>query len=142
MVKIIVDTNLLVAGRWRPNSNSDKIIQLCLDGKLKAVYTAQIKDENLHILEKVRAPKGYIDRVLKFYQNSERVKPKKKMTACRDPSDNRYLEAAVEAKADYVVTSDRHLLELEKIEQAEILRPTQLLKRIRSRQETQTKPRR
>jgi predicted nucleic acid-binding protein len=41
----------------------------------------------------------------------------------RDPSDKRYLECAVEGGASYVVSGDRHLLDLEGFEGIVILSP-------------------
>ena len=122
-VRIVLDTNLLVAGRWRPGSSSNHILDLCIAGELEAVYTAKIKDENLFILNKVRPPKEYLDNVLDFYRNSLKVSPKRRITACPDKSDNMFLEAAVEGGAGYVVTNDHHLLDLKDFEGIKILRP-------------------
>jgi putative PIN family toxin of toxin-antitoxin system len=44
-----------------------------------------------------------------------------------DPADNRYLEAAVEAEAGYIVSGDRLLLTLTSYEGVEILTPRQFL---------------
>ena len=40
------------------------------------------------------------------------VKPKIKITVCRDPSDNFVLELAETAHADYIITRDKDLLDL------------------------------
>jgi putative PIN family toxin of toxin-antitoxin system len=44
-----------------------------------------------------------------------------------DPSDDRYLECAVEGDADYLVTGDRHLLELAVYREVEILLPREFM---------------
>ena len=44
-----------------------------------------------------------------------------------DPSDNRYLECAVEGNADYVVTGDQHLLRLGTYLRVRILTPREFL---------------
>jgi putative PIN family toxin of toxin-antitoxin system len=44
-----------------------------------------------------------------------------------DPSDNRYLECAIEGEADCLVTGDRHLLELGVYRQVEILTPREFV---------------
>jgi len=122
-VKIVLDTNLLIAGRWKPASASNRILDLCIRGELCAVYTSQIKDENLFILGKVKPPKEFLDKVLRFYRKSIKVRPGKKISACPDPSDNRFLEAAVAGRADYVITNDHHLLDLKEYEGIRIIRP-------------------
>jgi putative PIN family toxin of toxin-antitoxin system len=44
-----------------------------------------------------------------------------------DPSDNRYLESAIEGEADCLVTGDRHLLELAVYQEVEILPPREFV---------------
>ncbi len=50
----------------------------------------------------------------------------------RDPADDRYLAAAVGAKAECVVTNDRDLLALGKPFGVAMLTPVQFIKRVRS----------
>lgn len=123
MTVVVVDTNLIIAGRWKKQSSSNRIIDRVISGELDAVYTTEVKNENLYILEKVKAPKDYMDKILRFYRHSRKVYPEKKITACRDKADNRFLEAAVAGKADYVISSDHHLLELKEFEGIKILKP-------------------
>lgn len=125
---IVLDTSLLVAGRWNPGSSSNRILELVVKGGVDAVYSPEIKEENLFILGKVRAPKEFIDRVLRFYDRSRIIRPSKKINASVDPSDNRFLEAAVEGGADYVVSNDRHLLDLKEYAGVKIVRPTEFLR--------------
>jgi len=44
-----------------------------------------------------------------------------------DPSDDRYLECAIEGEADCLVTGDRHLLELAAYRDVEILSPREFV---------------
>ncbi|MBL8397735.1 MAG: putative toxin-antitoxin system toxin component, PIN family [Candidatus Accumulibacter sp.] len=43
------------------------------------------------------------------------------ITECRDPKDNKFLELAVSAKADFIVSSDVHLLEMQPFRGIQIL---------------------
>jgi uncharacterized protein len=131
MIRIVVDTNLLVAGRWNKRSSSTKVIGFCLEGAVQAVYTKQIMDENLYILGKVKPPKDYLERIKRFYEVSRKVSyGRKRITASRDPSDNRFLEAALAGKADYVISNDRHLLELGSFEGIMIVKPSRFVELI------------
>ncbi|OYT41889.1 MAG: putative toxin-antitoxin system toxin component, PIN family [Candidatus Altiarchaeales archaeon ex4484_43] len=123
MPVVVIDTNLIIAGRWKRDSSSNRIIDRVIEGKLKAVYTTETKNENLYILEKVKAPKDYIDKILRFYRVSKKVYSKRKITACPDKADNRFLEVAVAGKADYIITSDRDLLDMREFEGVKILKP-------------------
>jgi uncharacterized protein len=123
MVSVVLDTNLLIAGRWNKKSSSLKIIDLCIKGSLNAVYTRQIKDENLFILSKVKAPRDYLEKIRLFYESGRLVEAGERIRASVDDSDNRFLEAAVAGKADYVLSNDHHLLDLGEYEGIRIVRP-------------------
>lgn len=45
-----------------------------------------------------------------------------------DPSDNKYLSAAVEGRADFIISGDRHLNELRIFQGIRILNPSGFLK--------------
>jgi predicted nucleic acid-binding protein len=47
-----------------------------------------------------------------------------------DPSDNRYLECAIEGEAGYLVTGDKRLLALEEFQGIEIMPPREFLDRL------------
>ncbi len=40
------------------------------------------------------------------------VRPRRRINCCRDPKDNAYLEASLAAKANFLITGDRDLLEI------------------------------
>lgn len=50
-----------------------------------------------------------------------------KVTASRDPDDNKFLEAALAGRADYVVTGDKDLRDLEEHEGVKIRFPEEFL---------------
>ena len=49
-------------------------------------------------------------------------------TVCSDPDDDKFLEAALAADADYVVSGDAALLRLKNHHRIQIVRPAQFLK--------------
>jgi len=49
------------------------------------------------------------------------VEPSEPITDCRDPKDNPFLELAVAAKADFLISSDVHLLEMHPYRNIQIL---------------------
>ena len=53
-----------------------------------------------------------------------------KVTVCRDPDDNKFLEAAVAAKATYVVTGDKDLRAIGEYEGVKIRYPAEFLREI------------
>jgi putative PIN family toxin of toxin-antitoxin system len=129
-MKVVLDTNLIIASRFNPGSSSRKIIDLCSENKLEAVYTPQIKNENLFILEKVRPGPEFIHRVIRFYARARLVRPKERVKLCEDPDDNKYLEAALAGKADYIISNDHHLLDHDGWRGIKIKRPGQFLREL------------
>jgi len=124
MVRIVLDTNLLVAGRWNRGSSSLMILDHCIRGTFTHVYTGEIREEALYILGKVKPPGEFMEKVAEFYRKGVKVEYSgEAIRASQDKSDNRFLEAAVAGKADYVVSNDRHLLDLGEYGGVRIIRP-------------------
>ncbi len=53
------------------------------------------------------------------------LEPSQRITDCRDAKDNKYLELALEAQADCIVSSDHDLLVLKPWRGIRILRPAE-----------------
>ncbi|HEX3127616.1 MAG TPA: putative toxin-antitoxin system toxin component, PIN family [Thermoanaerobaculia bacterium] len=60
----------------------------------------------------------------------EEVFPTVSVEACRDPKDNKVLEAALAGKADVIVTGDDDLFMLNPFEGIQILGPAAFLNRL------------
>jgi putative PIN family toxin of toxin-antitoxin system len=58
------------------------------------------------------------------------VTPSRKVTACRNPNDDKFLEAALAAEADCIVSGDADLLVLTPLENIPILRAAEFLARL------------
>jgi uncharacterized protein len=68
----------------------------------------------------------FLDRILAA---SELVAISQPIRACRDPKDNKFLEAAVAGRADAILTGDEDLLAMHPFHGVEILSPAQFLAR-------------
>jgi len=58
---------------------------------------------------------------------AEPVEIKTRIRACRDPKDDKFLEVAVDGRADAIVTGDHDLLELHPFHGIAILTPADYL---------------
>lgn len=47
-----------------------------------------------------------------------------------DPDDDKFLECALYARADFLITSDDHLLRIREFEGVRIIKPADLLKQV------------
>jgi len=65
---------------------------------------------------------------LHFQTVSQVLKPGLRLNVLKDAPDNKILECAVEARADVIVTGDRHLLKREKFRDIPIVRLADFLR--------------
>ncbi|MBA7502932.1 hypothetical protein ES706_01537 [subsurface metagenome] len=126
---MVLDTNVFIAAYFNRKSASARIIDLCLENKHELIFSSRLRKEVRLILKNVRAERGFQKRIQSLFMNASRIKPTQKIFMVKeDPEDNKFLECALEGKADYLITSDRHLLELGEFAQTKICKPTQFLK--------------
>ena len=65
---------------------------------------------------------------------ADRVKPAQAVDVIKaDPSDNRLLECAAAARSDYLVTGDKHLLQLGRYGQSKIVTPAEFIEVMQGR---------
>lgn len=129
-MRIVIDTNLIIAGRWNPGSSSNKILDLCISGKFQAVYTRGIKRENLFILGKVRPDSRFLDKIIRFYSRAALVgEPGEKVRVCEDSDDDKYFECALAGDAGIIVSNDRHLLERSGFRGIRVMKAGEFLRR-------------
>jgi uncharacterized protein len=50
----------------------------------------------------------------------------------RDPDDNKFISCAVEAEAEFIVTKDKHLLDVGQYGNVQIVKPGYLVERVLS----------
>ena len=80
------------------------------------------------MLEKFHAPQPEIEVLNAFFiWKGKVVEPKQKFNVVKeDPSDNKFLEAAVEGNADYIVSGDKDLKRLKNFMGIEIISPAEM----------------
>jgi len=129
-LKIVVDANLFASGLIKPNSNPGKILNLIKQNEVELILSPAIIKEIKRILLYPKLQKyhrktaqeidAYFEDILMFawiVEGEEMVDIIKD-----DPSDNKYLACASEGEADYIVSGDHHLLNIETYEGIEILK--------------------
>ena len=135
MLKVTLDTNVLISGTfWE--GEAYKIMQLIEQKKIECHLSKAILEEYnkvLHseeILEKISEHHLKIKSVMiKVIEMCSIVEPKTCILVVdEDPDDNKILECAVEARVNYIVSYDEHLLKLKEFEGIRIILPKELLK--------------
>ena len=127
MYRIVLDTNVLVNGMQDENSATFKLIEAAIARKLTAIISYKIKRENERLTNQLLNDGDYLQMLEDFYNVCEEVEPKRRIHVVEtDKDDNKFVEAAVASGADFIVTSDSDLLDLEEFEGIRMITPEQL----------------
>lgn len=134
-MKVVVDTNVLVSRFLSPRGPPAQVFDLWEDQAFGLVVSPSILEEYRRVLlcEDVANRHGMSEEeVINIIQTLERfslvVEPKRPLAVItRDPSDNKFLECALEGEAEFVVSGDPHLLDLGRYQDIEIISPAAFL---------------
>jgi putative PIN family toxin of toxin-antitoxin system len=136
-MRAVLDTGVLVSALIRKQGTTGDVLRALRDGRFTAIYTADIVVEIIDVLgrAKFRAkyhiePDDITTLVNLIRLRGELVVPNKKVTACRDQKDDKFLEAAIAAQADCIVSGDADLLDMTPFQETPILRPAEFLARL------------
>jgi putative PIN family toxin of toxin-antitoxin system len=129
-VTVVADTNVIVSALfWE--GNESKIVHLVEEGKIKLLASVALLDELKKVLmyERFGLNEKEIDDNVKYILTiSEIISPKRRLRVIsEDPADDRVLECALAGKVAYIVSGDKHLLQLKKFGSAKIVRAKELL---------------
>ena len=83
-----------------------------------------LKSKHINVPEELR-----VEIVELVVSNSIIVYPTKIIRVSRDITDNKFIEAAIEGKAEYVVSGDKDLLSLKEYGNIVFISPTDFLKK-------------
>jgi putative PIN family toxin of toxin-antitoxin system len=122
-LKVVFDTNIFISAFAIPGGKAEEAYLLGLKGKFTLYSSVPILTETAQKLrDKFGWEENKITRLLRFIARLAIViKPQPHLHLLPDDPDNRILECAEEAKADLIVTGDKHLLSLKHFQGIEII---------------------
>ncbi len=124
-MKVVLDTNVIIDGFKDDYSYEKQIIDAVIQGEIEAYANHQTVQENKLIMRRIIDNPQYENEINNFYSQLNLVVNRKQINIVSDPEDNKILESAVEAQADYLITRDNDLLSLGKFQDIEIVNPPQ-----------------
>jgi len=132
-LKIVLDTNILISGiHWKGDSN--KILRKWFNEELEVISSLPIIEELVRILMNFKISMSPEDITLwedLILQRSTIVIPDRTLDVVKeDPDDNKFLEAALKGKADFIISQDKHLLNIKEYEEIKIMHPKDFIKLI------------
>jgi len=135
MLKIVLDTNVFVSALINPRGKPAQILNYVFESKVRLFTSPSIIEElervlsypklvKRHGLEKEELKKFVSDllSILSLVEGKKAIE-----VIAEDPADNNYLSCALDAKADFIVSGDIHLLNLREYEGIQIITPAQFL---------------
>lgn len=136
--KVVLDTNIYLSAIIF-GGMPRKVLELGFEEKIIVFISPAILLEiALKFKEKFSWEEAKIIPTIQIIsQLAKIIKPRKKIRFVKkDSSDNKIIELAAETKADFIITGDRHLLELKRFFRIKIMNPAdfylQFLKSSRS----------
>ncbi|MEK7849512.1 MAG: putative toxin-antitoxin system toxin component, PIN family [Candidatus Omnitrophota bacterium] len=124
MLKVVIDTNVFISGVLVEAGTPSLVIKAWKRArKYQLFITEEIIQESLKVMHRLKVDTGIIadwDKVIR--ENAISVVPARKIKVIKeDPSDNKFLECAIEAHADYIISGDKHLKKLVEFEGIKII---------------------
>lgn len=132
MIRVVIDTNIIVSAYL--GGTLEIIIRSLKAGKFILIVSKTIADEYLNVLSRPKfgiEHSEFDDFASLLLVKAEFVTPLESVTAIEaDPSDNKFLEAALQGSAVYVVSGDSHLLELKTFRDIPIISAREFIKQL------------
>ena len=142
MLKVVLDTNVFVSSLLTKSGGPAMVIDAWQAGQYLLVTSRPIISEIRRVLETPKIRKKYgigrkqIENLIRLLENDAIVVPGLSPvtgTIPEDPTDEMFLAAALDAKADIIVSGDRHLLDLDRYEGIPISTVRQFLELLEKR---------
>jgi putative PIN family toxin of toxin-antitoxin system len=129
-MRAVIDTNIIIRAVIKPTGTVGPVLGRLRNGEYTAVYSEAILEEIVaklllpRISRKYQVGESDVEDLLGLLAlRGELVNPTRSVRVCRDPDDDMFIEAALEGKAEWVVTGDQDLLTLEKFEGVRFVTP-------------------
>ena len=144
MLKTVIDTNIFVSATITENGNPAQILKSWREKKIEVIISPEILKEIGQVVFKPKIKN------ISFWTDKERYQFIKDLAkiciftpgslklkkVIEHTSDHKFLVAAVEGKADYIVSGDRHLRDLGAYKGIKIVSATEFLQVLENKRET------
>jgi putative PIN family toxin of toxin-antitoxin system len=132
-LRFVIDTNILVSSILISSSKPDYALK-----KVRNIGNILLSETTFQELEEILYRPKFdryvslitrIEFITKLKSESNLIKISEKITICRDPKDDKFLELAVNGQANFIITGDEDLLVLNPFRNIEIITVNEFLNR-------------
>lgn len=132
-MRVVIDTNVFISSLLSPAGNPRKVIDLWRLEKITLCLSKEILQEYFAVLARMGMagePEGaqLVQLFETRYNQVFVASPPPIAAIAEDPADDKFISCAVTVGAKYIVSGDRHLLDLKKFRGIQILAPTNFVK--------------
>lgn len=133
MRRAVLDANVYVSAAVHPGGTPGQVLDRLERREFEAVLSPAIVDELRRVLDYPKVRKAIrIETPLEQWLEAivmlaDVVDDRRLLAVCPDPDDDKYLAAALEGRAEFVVTGDQAFLALEEHEGVRIVSPRDFL---------------
>jgi uncharacterized protein len=129
-MKIILDTSTILSFLVTKDRGDDllsALIKKAKIGSIRLYYSDATFQELTQSMKKDKIKSKLHSQTARFiadykYLAAKVVQINHKVTICRDPNDNMFLEIAKEIQADFIISGDNDLLSLKRFENTRIIK--------------------
>ena len=129
---VVLDTNIIISAilfGGKPKA----VIDLIISGTVFCSLSLPIIEELISVLQRPKfgfSASACLQVVEQLHGICRIVSPQVHLDVItEDPDDNRILECAVAANADFIITGDPHLLKIQSFKGIRIMRPAEFLQK-------------
>lgn len=109
-LRLVIDTNILVSAALKPDGLQRTVLVLAMTKPARLYVTKAILGEYREVLARpeFKIRRGLRQQLLQLIKNhAESVVPARAFQVAKDPDDNKFLECADAARADYLITGNQ-----------------------------------
>ena len=134
MARVVVDTNVVVSAAISLDGNPALIFEMIISEEVQNFTTQEIIKEIKDVLQRPKIAMRLSSTEQEFIVNTFTKFSKKINPAVRfhqvqaDPDDDKFLDCAVSASAEYIISGDGHLLRLKEFMDIKIVTPAEFIK--------------
>ncbi|NMA44723.1 MAG: putative toxin-antitoxin system toxin component, PIN family [Candidatus Diapherotrites archaeon] len=133
--KIVLDTNIIISSIICKKGDPATLFEKLINEEIENYTSKEIIEELIEVLNRneiiKKTKKETRTFILEQYLiHSQIIVPKIKHRIIEHESDNKFIDVAKEANAKYIISGDKHLLEIKEFEKIKIIRAKEYLKKL------------
>ena len=133
--RIVIDTNILLSGIFFEKGNEAETLRHVLEERVRLQESLETLEELREALHRPKFQLSLLEALAIFQLILSRseiiLNALEAEVKCRDPDDQKFLDCAHTARADYLVTGDRDLLDIGTVGRTSIITSAQLVERLK-----------